>query len=219
MAERQLGRSQRLASLGTLTAGVTHEIRNPLTVIRAETERLASQPRDLEYLKTFSELLLKHIDRITGIVQRMLSLAKEKDRRNIDVDLNDIINTTTQFFTTPGIYIDKNLQVIPPIKGYPEEIQEVIVNLIQNAIDAMPKGGRITIRSYLEENRSVIEISDTGKGIPQEIREKMFDPFYSTRHEGVGLGLSIVYRIVREHGGDIKVASELGKGATFKLLF
>jgi signal transduction histidine kinase len=89
VAERQLARSQRLASLGTLTAGVTHEIRNPLTVIRAETERLANETRDVEYLKQFRSLLLRNIDRIAGIVERMLGLAKEKPRRDIDVDLND----------------------------------------------------------------------------------------------------------------------------------
>ena len=103
MAERQLERSQRLASLGTLTAGVTHEIRNPLTVIRAETERLTKEPRDIEYLKRTASLMLKHIDRIAGIVQRMLGLAKEKQKSETDVNLAELINTTLQFFTVNKI--------------------------------------------------------------------------------------------------------------------
>jgi signal transduction histidine kinase len=219
VAEMQLERSQRLASLGTLTAGVTHEIRNPLTVIRAETERLANQERDLDYLKQFRELVLKHIDRISSIVSRMLQLAKEKEKQDIDVNLNEVIEATTQFFTISNIVVKKDLQPVPSIKGDPEALQEVFVNLIQNALDAMSGKGELTLRTYKEDGHVVAEVSDTGKGVPEEIREKIFDPFYSTRHEGVGLGLSIVYRIVREHGGSIKVESQVGKGSTFKLSF
>lgn len=219
VAQRQLERSQRLVSLGTLTAGVTHEIRNPLTVIRSETERLANEARDLAYLKQFRNLLLKHIDRISGIVERMLGLAKEKTRQEIDINLNDVINSTLELFGSSSVTVKKELSSIPAIKGDPQELQEVFVNLIQNAVEAMPGGGTLTIKTYTGDRRVIVEVSDTGKGIPEEIREKIFDPFYSTRHEGVGLGLSIVYRIIREHGADIKVTSEVGKGTTFKLLF
>ena len=218
--EHQLERSQRLASLGTLTAGVTHEIRNPLTVIRAETERLAKHQIDPEYLKQYSALVLKHVDRIAGIVQRMLGLAKEKKRQELDVDLNDLIKTSLSCFFVSNVKFKTELGQIPAIKGDPDELQEVFVNLIQNALDAMPEGGELTLRSFKDDGgHVVIEVADTGKGIPEENREKIFDPFYSTRHEGVGLGLSIVYRIVREHGGDIKVDSTVGRGSTFRLIF
>lgn len=219
VTERQLERSQRLASIGTLTAGVTHEIRNPLTVIRAEAERLAHAERDLAYLKQFSDLVVKHVDRIAGIVQRMLGLAKEKPRHDIDVNMNELIDSTLELFPISRIKVSKSLGNIPSIKGDPDSLQEIFVNLIQNAIEAMPDGGNLIINTYREDGRVGVEVSDTGKGIPEEIRERIFDPFYSTRHEGVGLGLSIVYRIVREHGGDIQVMSEVGKGSTFKLLF
>jgi signal transduction histidine kinase len=217
--ERQLERSQRLASLGTLTAGVTHEIRNPLTVIRAETERLSTQPRDLDYLKQHRDLLLKHIDRITNIVNRMLDLAKDKPKQQIMVDVIDSIESTLQLFSLARLTVEKNFNPVPEIKGDSEELQEIFVNLIQNAIEAMPEGGTLRLSTYLEDGRAAVEISDTGKGIPEELREKIFDPFFSTRHEGVGLGLSIAYRIIRQHGGDIKVTSEVGKGSTFKILF
>jgi len=217
--ERQLERSQRLASLGTLTAGVTHEIRNPLTVIRIETERLAMEARDLEYLKQHRDLLLKHIDRISGIVNRMLGLAKDKPKQQTVLNINELLESTLQLFPISKITVKRNLLAVPEIKGDAEALQEAFVNLIQNAIDAMPEGGTLTLRTYLEDNRVAVEIQDTGKGIPEEIREKIFDPFYSTRHEGVGLGLSIAYRIIREHGGDIRVTSEVGKGSIFKILF
>ncbi len=219
VAERQLARSQRLASLGTLTAGVTHEIRNPLTVIRSETERLANQERKLQELRQYRELVLKHVDRIAGIVQRMLSMAKERPKEEADVDLNMIINSALQLVTISRISLKKDLKKVPLVKGDPVGIEEIFVNLIQNAIEAMKEGGTLTLRTYTENGRAVAEVSDTGKGIPEEIREKIFDPFFSTRHEGVGLGLSIAYRIIREHGGDIQVSSEVGKGTTFKVLF
>lgn len=218
-AERQLARSQRLASLGTLTAGVTHEIRNPLTVIRAETERIADEPRDQVYLELYRDLVLKHVDRIAGIVDRMLSMAKDKPRQEVKVDLNEIINSVLQMIAISRISLKKELGEIPPITGDPVGLEELFVNLINNAIEAMPNGGTLSLRTYVEDGRVVAEVSDTGKGIPEEIREKIFDPFFSTRHEGVGLGLSIVYRIVREHGGDISFKSEVGKGTTFKISF
>lgn len=219
VAERQLARSQRLASLGTLTAGVTHEIRNPLTVIRSETERLANQERKLQEIQHHRELVLKHVDRIANIVQRMLSMAKERPKEETEVDLNVIINSALQLVTISRISLKKELGKVPLITGDPVGVEEIFVNLIQNAIEAMREGGRLTLRTYTEGGRAVAEVSDTGKGIPAEIREKIFDPFFSTRHEGVGLGLSIAYRIIREHGGDIKVSSEEGKGTTFKVLF
>jgi signal transduction histidine kinase len=217
--ERQLARSQRLASLGTLTAGVAHEIRNPLTVIRAETERLASKAHGLNYVQQHCDLVLKHTDRIAGITQRMLNLVQQKPKQITEVDLNELIESTLQLFAISRISLKKELRPVPRIKGDPIDLQEVFVNLIQNAIEAMPKEGTLTLRTYTENGRAAAEVSDTGKGIPEEIREKIFDPFFSTRHEGVGLGLSIVYRIIRDHRGEIKVTSEEGKGTAFKILF
>ncbi|MDD5593626.1 MAG: ATP-binding protein, partial [Candidatus Margulisbacteria bacterium] len=163
---------------------------------------------------------LESVDRIESIVEGMLGLAREKNgRREAEVDLNKIIEKSLDFFPLEKITILKELGEIPVIKGDPGEIQEVFVNLIQNAIEAMQGVGTLTFRSYLEGQRVAVEVSDTGKGIPKDLHEKIFDPFFSTRHEGVGLGLSIAYRIIREHGGDIKVISEEGKGTTFKLIF
>lgn len=219
-AEKQLERSQRLASIGTLTAGVTHEIRNPMTVIRAKVETLFDRERDEAYLKDARRAVLESVDRVEKIIQGMLNLSKNKEQRiNEDIDLAENLETALAFFPKNNFKLVKELKPITAIKGVKVEIQQAMVNIIQNAIEAMPGGGTLTIKTYEENGRPVIEISDTGKGIPIEIREKIFDPFFSGRHEGTGLGLSIVYRIIREHGGDIKVESEIGKGTTFKLLF
>jgi len=222
VTQTQLERSQRLASLGTLTAGVTHEIRNPLTVVRARMETLFDQPRDQEYLKMVQRLVLENIDRVEAIVQRMLKLAKNKGTKEyVAVNLNDIIEKSLIFFPAGRIVINKEYGGVPPVKGDPEEIQEVFVNLIQNGLEAM-KGqdsGILSIKTGQQEGQAIVEISDTGKGIPEDIKEKIFDPFFSTRHEGTGLGLSIVYRIVREHGGEVSVHSDgVEKGSTFKVV-
>jgi signal transduction histidine kinase len=114
----------------------------------------------------------------------------------------------------------KELSSLLKIKGDPEQVRQVVVNLIDNALKAMSEGGNLTIKSYLsDEHQAVVEISDIGKGIPSEIKDKIFDPFFTTRHEGVGLGLSICYRIIREHGGTIEVQSKVGKGTTIIVRF
>jgi len=149
----------------------------------------------------------------------MLGLAKDKPKQQTVFNINELLESTLQLFPISTITVKKNFLAVPEINGDAEALQEAFVNLIQNAIDAMTEGGTLTLLTYLEDNRVAVEIQDTGKGIPEEIREKIFDPFYSTRHEGVGLGLSIAYRIIREHGGDIRVMSEIGKGSIFKILF
>ncbi|MBI5400052.1 hypothetical protein HZB07_05525 [Candidatus Saganbacteria bacterium] len=218
-AERQLTRSERLASLGILTAGITHEIRNPLAVIRSETEQLTNQERPPAELKRYRDLVLKHVDRIAAIMQRMLAMAKEKPRQVAKIDLLKSLNAVLPLIRFKNIRVIKKLNPLPGIEGDPIGIEEIFVNLIQNAIQSMPEGGTLTLSSYVEKEKPIIEISDTGKGISLENQEKIFDPFFSTRHEGTGLGLSIAYRIIREHGADIKVISEVGRGTTFKIIF
>jgi signal transduction histidine kinase len=220
MAEAQLERSSRLASLGTLTAGITHEIRNPLSVIRTETDRLADKERDLNYLKEHRELVLSQAMRIDNIVNRTLGLARGEKSGMTAVNLNNIIESSLRFIPiNPGIEVKKELNEIPHFNGNPEELQEVFNNLIQNAIQAMPQGGILTLRTYLKDKQVVAEVSDTGKGIPEEIQNKVFDPFFSTRHEGAGLGLSIVFHIMQHHGGTIQLESKEGKGTTFRATF
>ncbi|MBU0502226.1 MAG: hypothetical protein KJ811_03150, partial [Candidatus Margulisbacteria bacterium] len=218
-AEKQLARSERLSALGTLTAGVTHEIRNPLGVIRMGLNKLPFEPRGVEYLKEFRDKYVKHVDRITGIVKRMLGLAKQKERKRVDMDLNEIIESVLELFPLGKASLKKELQPLPSMQGDPDEFHEVFINLFQNAVEAMPGGGQLTVKSYAEKGRTFVQVSDTGKGIPDTIREKIFDAFFSTRHEGAGLGLAITYRIVREHGGDIEVKSQEGQVTTFTLSF
>jgi len=215
--EKQLERSQRLASLGTVAAGVAHEIRNPLAVISLKTQNLP----DTEELRDFKNIVIANTERATAIIKQMVMLSKPKERKEIEINLNELIDATLKLFTISRIRLILDLKELPLIKCDPDEIKQVFINLIDNALRAMAEGGDLTIASrYVEEEASVqIEISDTGMGIPDEIKEKIFDPFFSTRHEGAGLGLSIAYRIVREHGGSMEFKSKVGKGTTFILKF
>lgn len=225
-AEKELYRSQKLASLGTLTAGVTHEIRNPLGVIRSGLELLPKKERDNTYLTEFKDKYIKHVDRIEKIVERILGLAKDEKTKSEKIcDINSIITETLSLIRfNEGVKIAKDLGEKISIKGVYEDIERIFINLFENANHAMPDGGQLNIKTYekAEEdqpNKVIIEISDTGMGISKNNLERIFDPFFSSRHEGTGLGLSISYRIIKEHGGDISLKSEIEKGTTFIISF
>ncbi|OGC36959.1 hypothetical protein A2311_04835 [candidate division WOR-1 bacterium RIFOXYB2_FULL_48_7] len=220
-AEKAAEHAQYLASLGTLTAGVAHEIRNPLTVVRSQVEGIADKARDIEYLKEFRQQALAQIDRITGIIERMLTLSQDKAGQAVEVNINPLIDSVLPALNPVNTTVIRELQAVPNIKGDPEEIRKMLVNLCQNALEAMREqpSGKLTIKTFPDGGRVVIEITDTGKGVPKELKGKIFDPFFSTRHEGAGLGLPIVYRIVREHGGEVSVHSDgVEKGSTFKVV-
>src|SRR3989339_495876 len=224
-SEKMLNRSTRLASLGTLTAGVTHEIRNPLAVIRLGISKLPAEARSIDYLKEFKEKYIKHVDRIENIVDKMLHLSKEKERTEMGVDLNKLIEDyLIEFIPTLGkVTVIKDLKPIPQIIGIADDLHQVLTNFVDNALHAMPDGGTLTIKTYTTTEdhiqRVAVEISDTGIGIAEKNIEKIFDPFFSTRHEGTGLGLSISHKIIETHKGKIEVQSQEGKGTTFKIIF
>ena len=218
-AEKQLERSQRLASLGTLTAGVAHEIRNPLGIIHSTAEELTDKPWSKEELAKFKESIIGNSKRITSIITNMLNLAKTKKKKYITIDLNEMIKAALQLFTINRVKLVKQLRPRVKINGEMEELKQVMINLANNALEAMPKDGTLMIKTYEDGNKVCLDVSDTGRGIPEEDVSKIFDPFYSSRHEGAGLGLSIVYRIIKEHGGDIEVKSVPGKGTAFLIKF
>ena len=221
--EKMLSRSARLASLGTLTAGVTHEIRNPLGVIRMGINLVAKEPRDAKYLQEWRDLHIKHVDRIADIIDKMLHLSRAKEAVNKSINVNDLIKQyIIGFVSSKNVNISTDLASVSDVLAIEDDLHQVIVNLTSNAIKAMPDGGNLTIRTYgIKENESakvVIEIADTGIGIQPENIEKIFDPFFSTWENGTGLGLSISFKIIEELKGRIEVHSEAGKGSTFKII-
>lgn len=221
--EKMLARSARLSSLAILTAGVTHEIRNPLGIIRMGIDKLDDETRSVEYLKEFKSKYLKHVDRIASIIDRMLYLSKAKAPIETEIDINSLIKEyIVELVAVKNVRIETQLSDIPKIKGISDDIYQVIINLTNNAVKAMPDGGTLIYKTYTgEENgnkTAVLEVIDTGIGIPRENLEKIFDPFFSTYHEGTGLGLAIAHKIIVDLHGRIEVESVVGKGSTFKVI-
>ncbi len=215
--EKQLERSQRLASLGAVAAGVAHEIRNPLAIIQLKTQNLP----DSKELNEYKEAVTSNIERATSIIRQMLKLSKPEVRNISEIDLNQLVQETLQLFVISRVSLKKDLKQVPKIKADQNELKQALINLVDNAVHAMPNGGELAIKTQYDKDTSTVrlEISDTGQGIAPELKEKIFDPFFSTRHEGVGLGLPIAYRIIREHGGTLELKSKVGKGTTFIISF
>ncbi len=221
----QLIQSKKLASLGILTSGVAHELGNPLNNISmvAQTylelyDRLRNEDR-IEYMTT----VLAESERIKKIVQDLLDFSRPKKADFKVANINNVIKNSLKLVQNTldisGIKSQLDLKEdLPAVFVDEDKIREVLVNLLSNAVYAMPSGGTVSIRTKLAKNQGniIIEVEDTGKGIPQEFISYIFDPFFSTKGvEGTGLGLSISYGIVRRHNGKMDVRSEVGVGTTF----
>ena len=221
----QLIQSKKLASLGILTSGVAHELGNPLNNISmvAQTylelyDSLGNEER-LEYMNT----VLEECERIKKIVQDLLDFSRPKKADFKVANINNVIRNSLKLVqnTLDISRVKSQLALqedLPEVFIDEDRIREVLVNLLSNAVHAMPSGGTVIIRSELAENSDniIIEVEDTGKGIPPEFISYIFDPFFSTKGaEGTGLGLSISYGIVRRHNGKMDVRSKVGAGTTF----
>jgi two-component system NtrC family sensor kinase len=227
--EEQLQISEKMASIGLLAAGVAHEVNTPLTGISSFTQMLL-QDADPEDPRT---RLLEKIERQTfraaKIVNGLLSLsrpgsASSTDRAMIDVNavLADVLGLLEHQFATHRIKVRKELCEEPAfVSGMEHKLQQVFLNLFLNAKDAMPKGGWLSVRTAIEPERVMVELADTGAGIPSEHLSRIYDPFFTTKtmNQGTGLGLSITYGIVREHDGVIECDSTVGQGTRFVLSF
>jgi signal transduction histidine kinase/putative methionine-R-sulfoxide reductase with GAF domain len=216
--EAQLIRSEKLAALGQLAAGIAHEIRNPLTsiniLIHSLTENFPSENAHREDLQVIEE----EISRINEIVDQFLRFARPAPPLLQKADVLSIFEETLQLLRPQieknRIIVQKEFQVFPLISMDREQMKQVILNLLLNAVQAMPNGGHLTLRGQVSENDRwvTLSIQDSGIGISSEDMNKLFDPFFSTKEGGVGLGLSIAHRIIDQHHGKIEVESSPGKG-------
>jgi len=221
--------ADKLAALGTLSAGIAHEINNPIGIItsRVEVMMLEAEEEGLPAeMQKDLEVILRHARRVAVITQGLLSFARQSSGTREPVNLNRVAEEIAQLvrkdMSRARVEVIMKLDdTLPPIVADANAISQVLLNLLTNARSAMPEGGQITIEtSHLAAARSVrLAVRDTGSGIAPEIMPKIFDPFYTTKPEGTGLGLAISHSIVHDHHGTMDVRSEVGKGSTFTLTF
>jgi|GEM_PF-3261983 len=218
----EVERAEKLATIGRMAAGILHEIRNPLTSIRGFVQLVAEKrpPQDPE--REYLDIVLEELDRVGDYITHFLHLAKPEQRRRTEVDLVDLLRGIMVLVESQGLLKDIEVvqeyaSALPPIVADPGQIRQVLLNLIQNAFQAMPHGGRLTVRAYLaaEERMVVVDVEDTGIGIPEEHLPRLGEFFFTTKEDGTGLGLALTFRIVREHGGTIEVWSRVGQGSRF----
>jgi signal transduction histidine kinase len=221
-----LGRAEKLAALGTLAAGLAHEINNPIGVIASRIELMLAEdeggslpPRVREDL----QVVQRNVQRVARIAQGLLSFAHQSPRDRGPVAVNTVVQETMLLVGRQLARRGADVQVklepdLPPVVGDAGALQQVVLNLLTNAHEALGAGGAIAVQTQrAPEGPGWIEliVSDSGPGIPGELLGRVFDPFFTTKPHGTGLGLSVTYGIVRDHGGTIDVRSEPGQGATF----
>ncbi|OHD70934.1 MAG: hypothetical protein A2W19_08180, partial [Spirochaetes bacterium RBG_16_49_21] len=223
--EQQLLQSEKLAAMGRLTAQIAHELNNPIYGIMNTLELLKTEISPGCRRRRLLEMALSETERISEMLCNMLSFSKpqEEARKDINITklLKDIMLVHEKQLCESNIAVEFNLDpLLPAVKASPNQIIQVILNIISNAKDAMPDGGTLTIDTFTNETDIIISISDTGTGIPENIRDRIFDAFFTTKQavKGVGLGLSVCYGIIKDHGGDIQAKSETGKGTTISIL-
>jgi len=228
--ERAARQSEKLAALGTLAAGLAHELNNPIGIIstRAELMLLDAESRDVpEEMVEDLRVIHRHAQRVARIAQGLLSFSRSSSGQTGRVDLNRVVDETfllvDKTIDKDGVLLRRGLAPdLPPIWGDANALQQVVMNLVTNARDAVKESGEIWIetRDLAGQAGGVqLIVRDTGPGIPPEILPKIFDPFFTTKAEGTGLGLSISYGIVRDHQGTVDVRSTPGEGTTFVLTF
>jgi two-component system, sporulation sensor kinase E len=225
--EARLRRAESLASLTTLAAGVAHEIKNPLGSIGIHLQliqkKMAAKTRiGTQDIRQYLVVISEEVDRLNRIVVDFLFAVKPMDTVLADGDLNHVVQELLDFvrpeLDQAGVAIESELSPsVPLLRMDPRYIKQALLNLIKNGVSAMPDGGTLRVETRRAGDDVVVKVSDTGTGIPAEIMDKIFEPYFTTKPFGTGLGLTIVFKIVKQHFGDISVASRAGEGTTFTI--
>lgn len=218
-AHAEVLQSEKLATLGYLAAGMAHEIRNPLNSIALFVQLIKEGVEEAEKID-YIDKILKEIDRVDATLSKLVDSAKRSRFELIDVDIAALIQKTLDSFApqitaqaiTPAFSVKREL---PGFKADPAEIEQIFTNLFLNSIDAMTAGGELAIELDHNDRELIVSVSDSGPGIPAEHLASIFDPFFSTKTRGTGMGLPIVLRIVKNYGGKIEVSAREKSGVTF----
>jgi len=231
--EDEVRRGETLAAAGRMAVGLAHEIRNPLAAIRGAVQLLSRELGTESRLTEYTEVLLSEVDRVNRIIEMLLDLARPVQLRRAALNLHQLMERVAlldeETAREKGITILRRYDPsLPPILGDEDRLLQVLHNLVRNAIDAMPRGGRLTLSTRVSMNplfgkvdlgagqRNMVEasVTDEGTGIPADVKRRIFDPFFTTKVKGLGLGLALCHRILDEHHGAIQVDSVEGRGTT-----
>jgi signal transduction histidine kinase len=222
-AEAQVRRAERLAAIGQLTAGLAHELRNPLGTIKASADMLERNlPAGDAIAQELAGYISSEVDRTNSLVSRFLDFARPLEIRRAPADLNDVtaaaVAAARRDASQSGVAMDFRPSAKPIVIPIDAELMErVFFNLILNAIQASPDGGTVKVETSLRDTSACVDVTDRGHGIEPDQRESIFNPFFTTKVSGTGLGLAIVAKIVGEHRGKIDVESKPGEGSTFRV--
>lgn len=218
----KLARADRLAAMGTLAAGVAHEVNNPLASISSLVQMLRSQNGDDAAAKEKLDLISAQIERITQVTRDLTDFARVRPAARKPVAINEVVAASVRLASFDSEFQKLDVvtefdESIEPIQADPDQLQQVFLNLLLNSRDAMPDGGRLRIVTLKSETDVCVEIRDSGTGIDESVRKQIFDPFFTTKSagKGTGLGLAVCYGIVTAHGGKIDVEENEGAGSTF----
>jgi len=213
-----LGRAERLSAMGEMAAGISHEIRNPLGIIRSSAELLKKKAAKTDPANALPDIIVEEATRLNGIITDFINFARPRSPKLSPCRLEDIIEKNITFLSAEigeGRYvIEKNYHhPLPGVMADAPMLHQSFLNIFINAMQAMPEGGRIRVAIRLEGNRAIIDIDDDGVGIPADLLDKIWDPFFTTKDKGTGLGLGIVKNIIESHGGGIRIANREPHGA------
>ena len=222
-AHESLMRSEKLASIGVLASGVAHELNNPLTSILMNVNLLMEDAEDQPDLHRELKRVSDDALRCRRIIDDLRNFSHRRELEIGPCDLNDVVNDALGLIgrqlSLQRIALARNLfERMPSVRCDPDRIRQALMNIFVNAIQAMPEGGTLSVATALDDGYAVITVSDSGPGIPGDIRGRIFDPFFTTKAEGTGLGLSIVYGIMEEHGGGVELDSAAAAGTAVRLL-
>lgn len=221
----QLAHTEKMAAVGTLAAGVAHEVNNPLAGILASIENLRAQPDDPERSARYLDLIADGLTRIERTVANLLDFSRQHEIRleptSINHNLHHVVELVGYQLRAAGVDVKFDLdQADAIVLADHFQMEQLLLNLVLNALDAMPEGGTLYLRTRVRGGKVIAEVRDTGTGILVENRDRIFDPFFTTRDvgEGTGLGLAVSSRIVEAHGGTIELETKIGRGSTFRVI-
>lgn len=219
--EHEMARVDQLNLIGEMAAGISHEVRNPMTTVRGFLQIIGSKPDLLPY-KDFCDLMIEELDRANAIISEFLSLSRNVATEFEFKNLNKIVRTILPLLEANAVKDEHIIRFepgdIPDLPLNEKEIRQIVYNLTQNGLEAMPSGGSLFIRTFQENEEVILQIQDQGKGIPEEVLEKIGTPFFTTKEKGTGLGLAVCYGIVGRHGAKIRIQSS-SAGTSFFVCF